>query len=358
MTPMVTLFQWDLPYNMQEMGGLTNPLFVNWFEQYARFVFSTFGHKVKFWMTINEPNSLCYGGYSYEFIPLLNLSGITDYLCGHHALLAHANVYHLYDREFRPSQNGKVGYNINVQLPVPLDPTSQDDINSTEDDYHWSINGLLHPIFSNAGDYPRIMKERIANYSSVQGFATSRLPSFTNEQINDIRGSADFLGLSYYTYDLIKAQVGKFVEMYDEDVGAAAPNGFQYKDAPQIFSKGIQRINNDYHPTIYITENGFPDAPLEDKAKITYLRGHLAEVLKAIKNGVDIRAYLVWSLLDTFQWQHGYRPKFGLFQVNFNDSNLIRTPRLSARYIAQVYKTRHLIDMSALNDLPSLSTTA
>lgn len=64
--------------------------------------------QVKYWMTIYDPNSLCYGGYGYEFIPLLNISGISDYLCAHHVLLAHAKVYHLYDREFRRSQNGEI----------------------------------------------------------------------------------------------------------------------------------------------------------------------------------------------------------------------------------------------------------
>lgn len=66
-------------------------------------------------------------------------------------------------------------------------------------------------------------------------------------------------------------------------------------------------MNKDYHPTIYITENGFPESGLEDKAKIAYLRGHLAEVLKAIQEGVDIRGYMLWSLLDNYQWQYGYQ---------------------------------------------------
>lgn len=74
-----------------------------------------------------------------------------------------------------------------------------------------------------------------------------------------------------------------------------------------MFGKLIQRINKEYHPTIYITENGFPESALEDKTKIEYLRGHLAEVLKAIQNGVDIRGYLLWSLMDNFEMQLGYQ---------------------------------------------------
>lgn len=139
MIPMVVIFHWDLPYSMQQMGGLTNPRFVDWFEQYARFAFNTFGDKVgiydsvykivrhillekinivvnvmvnvaqvKFWVTINEPNIICGDGYGdATIIPAVNVSGIADYNCGHHALLAHARAYRLYDREFRSRQNGK-----------------------------------------------------------------------------------------------------------------------------------------------------------------------------------------------------------------------------------------------------------
>lgn len=118
-----------------------------------------------------------------------------------------------------------------------MDRMSQEDIKATEDVYQWTINGLLHPIFSNTGDYSRVMKERIANYSRIQGFATSRLSSFTKEQIRDVRGSADFLGLTYYTYDLIKAQFtdASTVPLFDRDVGAAAPQGFQYKVSLRFF---------------------------------------------------------------------------------------------------------------------------
>ncbi|EFN86879.1 Lactase-phlorizin hydrolase [Harpegnathos saltator] len=220
MIPMVTLFHWDLPIDMQKLGGLTNPLFVDWFEQYARFVFSTFGDKVKFWMTIHEPNNLCYDGYSNESILFINLSGIAGYLCIHHAILAHARVYRLYEREFRTSQNGKVGYTISCNYPLPNSP-SHEDVTAAERDYQWFVKGLLNPIFDSTGDYPSIMKERIANYSRAQGFSISRLPSFTKKQIDDVRGSADFLGINYYMNDILKASSANEITnvSYTNDVG-------------------------------------------------------------------------------------------------------------------------------------------
>lgn len=106
---------------------------------------------------------------------------------------------------FTAGHLGKVGYSVNCEWPLPEDSSSQEDVIAVETDYNWFINGFLHPIFSSDGDYLPIMKERIANYSRVQGFARSRLPSFTKEQIRYVRGSADFLGINYYTYEIIKA---------------------------------------------------------------------------------------------------------------------------------------------------------
>ncbi|XP_014484387.1 PREDICTED: cyanidin 3-O-glucoside 5-O-glucosyltransferase (acyl-glucose)-like [Dinoponera quadriceps] len=129
---------------------------------------------------------------------------------------------------------------------------------------------------------------------------------------------------------------------FDFDPGVILTEETQLRDAPLMFGKVLQRINEDYHPTIYITENGFSESALEDKAKVTYLRGHLAEVLKAIQNGVDIRGYILWSLMDNFELQFGTQFQFGLFHVDFNHPNLTRTPRLSSKFITRVYKTRRL----------------
>ncbi|XP_014487191.1 PREDICTED: myrosinase 1-like [Dinoponera quadriceps] len=344
MIPMVALFQMDLPYDLQKMGGLSNPLFIDWFEQYARLVFATFGDKVKHWTTISDLNLLCYCGYGNSYIPQVNLSGIADYLCGHHVLLAHTRVYHLYDREFRPKQNGEVGYTIYYQVPQPGDPSSDSDVAIAEVDHQRFNNWLVHPIFSSTGDYPPIMKEIVAIHSRIQGFSTSRLPRFTEEQIRNMRGASDFLGIHYYTYELVTpmSDVDIHVVNYDNDFGVAYAEEPSFRDAPSMLGKLIQRLNQDYHPTIYITENGFSESALEDKAKVAYFRGHLAEVLKAIRNGVDIRGYLLWSLMDSVELYFGTQLQFGLFHVDFNHPNLTRTPRLSSKFIARVYETRRL----------------
>ena len=114
-TPLATLYHWDLPQKLQELGGLANPLFSDWFEDYARVVFENFGDRVKMFITFNEPREICYQGYGGDLkAPILNSTAMGTYLCGKNLVVAHAKAYHLYDKEFRPTQKGQCGITISV----------------------------------------------------------------------------------------------------------------------------------------------------------------------------------------------------------------------------------------------------
>lgn len=107
--PMITLYHWDLPLKLQDLGGWASPHMVDWFSDYARVAFERFGDRVKYWITINEPREICYQGYGgASLAPLYDYSGVGDYLCSKNLLMAHAKVYHMYDAEFRPSQGGVI----------------------------------------------------------------------------------------------------------------------------------------------------------------------------------------------------------------------------------------------------------
>lgn len=107
-TPVVTLYHWDLPQRLQDLGGWANPFLADYFANYARFAFETFGDRVKDWLTFNEPEEICYLGYGEAYrAPALIFHGVGDYLCGHTLLLAHAKAYHVYDDVFRKRQHGK-----------------------------------------------------------------------------------------------------------------------------------------------------------------------------------------------------------------------------------------------------------
>lgn len=122
--PLVTMFHWDLPWNIQQLGGWTNSIIIDLFVDYGRLLFDLYGDRVKIWTTINEPISLCYGGYGYVAAPGLNASGTADYMCGHNVLKAHAEVYHLYDKVYRKKQNGRIGALLNTRWYEPVDGNS------------------------------------------------------------------------------------------------------------------------------------------------------------------------------------------------------------------------------------------
>lgn len=105
--PMITLYHWDLPQNLQNIGGWTNPKIVTYFTEYSRIVFDHFADKVPVWTTFNEPAQICKQGYgAVDKAPVLDSSGLADYQCTHNLLKSHANVYHLYNNNYRSKYSG------------------------------------------------------------------------------------------------------------------------------------------------------------------------------------------------------------------------------------------------------------
>ncbi|KAG6439575.1 hypothetical protein O3G_MSEX000890, partial [Manduca sexta] len=100
--PIVTMYHWDLPQRLQELGGFINPLIADWYEDYAKVVFDNFGDRVKLWITFNEPREICYEGYGATGLaPILNATGVGTYICAKNLAIAHAKAYHLYNNEYK-----------------------------------------------------------------------------------------------------------------------------------------------------------------------------------------------------------------------------------------------------------------
>lgn len=126
-TPFVTLYHWDLPQSLQDLGGLANPLVAEWFEDYAKVVFQLFGDRVKHWITFNDPHELCTDGYGLNYsAPQIRSNGIGEYICYKNVLISHAKAYRLYDAQFRDDQRGEIGIAINVIWYTPHTESTED----------------------------------------------------------------------------------------------------------------------------------------------------------------------------------------------------------------------------------------
>nr|XP_053617030.1 myrosinase 1-like [Plodia interpunctella] len=352
--PMVTLYHWDLPQKLQDLGGWTNPHIVDWFGDYSRIAFELFGDRVKYWITINEPREVCYQGYGFVTkAPRLNIQGIAEYMCAKNLLVAHAKAFHIYDEEFRAVQGGTIGITLGTQW---YDPESENDIEAAEDAIQFEWGKYAHPIFSETGDFPPVMKEKIAAKSAEQGFLRSRLPKFTPDEIEYVRGSADFFGLNHYTTYLVyrneSVNTAYEVPSFYNDMECIRyqPSNWEggastwLKKTPKGFYNLLMKTKEDYNnPIVYITENGFATTDgLKDDDRILYHREYLDAMLDAIDDGVNIKAYTAWSIMDNFEWMQGYTERFGLYEVDYESPQRTRTPRKSAFVYKEIIRSRAL----------------
>ncbi|XP_041970641.1 myrosinase 1-like isoform X2 [Aricia agestis] len=357
-TPVVTLFHWDMPTVFMDLGGWTNPKVVDYFVDYARVAFELFGDVVKIWTTMNELHIHCYQGYGLDvFVPAMNLRGIAEYLCSHNMLLGHARAYHLYDKEFRPHQKGKIGVTLDAFFAEPKDSNKQEDVEAAERYLQMRLGLYAHPIYSESGNYPDLVRERIANISRQQGFSRSRLPEFTPEEVEMVKGTSDFFGLNHYTtYQMSPSEMEEDwqVPSMDHDVGVKmAPDpswpipGCSWLAVyPPGFRKLLNWITDNYGTKIpiVVTENGVCDGgELNDYTRVSYFNNYLNQMLLAMnEDGCNVQGYFAWTLMDDFEWSDGYTVKFGLFHVDFKSPKRTRTPKLSAINFHEIAVTRRV----------------
>ncbi|XP_011881185.1 PREDICTED: myrosinase 1-like, partial [Vollenhovia emeryi] len=348
--PFVTLYHWDHPDVFERMGGWMNETMVEWISDYARVVFKELGANIKYFITINEPNIFCISGYSEGVkSPGKKLGYLGKYLCMHNMLKAHAKIYHIYDTEFREQQKGHISI---VLLCAGVFPKNLCDIAAVDTYYQFDCGWGAHPIYSTTGDYPAVMKTRIAESSKLDGFSKSILPEFSPEWVQYIKGTSDFFGLNHYTSRLVETVPRVPGHAWYDYSGVKAsvdpswPNtASDLQVVPSGFREVLKKISNEYdYPPIIITENGFSDRDgIFDHLRIFYLHLYMKEMLSAIQeNGCKVKGYFTWSLLDSFEWIYGYTQRFGMVSVNFTDPNRTRTPKWSMNWYKHVIETKKL----------------
>ncbi|XP_068625370.1 myrosinase 1-like [Battus philenor] len=351
-TPMVTIYHWDLPQKLQELGGFMSPLFPEWYEDYARVVFEEFGDRVKLWITFNEPREICYEGYDIDRkAPRVNATGIGVYICAKNLVMAHARAYHLYKNEFASSQDGVVGITISVNWFGPLTDSEEDELAAElTRQGQWGI--YAEPIFSEEGGFPKELSERVAQKSREQGYPRSRMPEYTEEEKAFTRGAADFFGVNHYSGFLMTKGENLPEHTMADDIGSKSTTPEEWpvaasswlNQSPDSIYNALNYLKNRYNnPVIYITENGWstrPGAGLEDDDRIRYYRASLESALDALDAGINLKGYMAWSIMDNMEWMEGYTECFGLYEVDFEDPARTRTPRKSAFVYKQIIKTR------------------
>ncbi|KAL0184867.1 hypothetical protein M9458_020563, partial [Cirrhinus mrigala] len=291
--PMVTLYHWDLPQALQDISGWENPEMINIFNEYCDFCYATFGDRVKFWITFNEPQTIAWLGYGLGQIPPnVNQPGDAPYRVAHNLLKAHAKAYHTYDEKYRASQGGLVSISLNAEWAEPLDVNAPREVMAADRALQFQLGWFAHPIFKN-GDYPDAMKWQVSNKSELQGLTESRLPSFTDEDKAFIQGTADVFCISTYTTKVVSHVTSRLdIASYetDQDVKKDEAEGHLNTavNEQKAVAWGIRRLLNwlkeEYgDPEIYVTENGVAtglDTTVDDTERIFFLNTYVDEALK------------------------------------------------------------------------------
>ncbi|XP_010908751.2 beta-glucosidase 4 isoform X2 [Elaeis guineensis] len=302
--PYVTLYHWDLPYNLHEsMGGWLSEKIVEYFALYAETCFAKFGDRVKHWITINEPLQTAVNGYGVGvFAPgRYENSSFEPYLAAHHQLLAHAAAAAVYKKKFKATQGGQVGLVLDCEWAEAFSDKLQDKI-AAERRLDFQLGWFLDPIFF--GNYPAVMHERLGD----------KLPKFSDAHKELLRNSLDFVGLNHYTTRFIAhTQNTKEIHFY------------------QV--QEMDRIGMDDEDI----ETAALNEALNDQKRVGYFKGYIAAVAQAIRDGADVRGYFAWSLLDNFEWAQGYTKRFGLIYVDYKNG-LARHPKSSAIWFSRFLK--------------------
>ncbi|XP_035865347.1 lactase-like protein isoform X2 [Phyllostomus discolor] len=323
---------------------------ISYFSDYADLCFEAFGDRVKHWVTFSDPWTMAEKGYETgQHAPGLKLPGTGLYKAAHHIIKAHARAWHSYNTTWRSKQQGLVGISLNCEWGEPVDISNPKDIEAAERYLQFCLGWFANPIY--AGDYPQVMKERIGRKSAEQGLDMSRLPVFSLQEKSYIKGTSDFLGLGHFTTRYITernypARQGPSYRNDRDLVELADPN-WPDTGSQQLYSVpwGLRRLLNFAQtqygdPPIYVMENGASQklhcTELCDKWRIQYLKGYINEMLKAIKDGANIKGYTSWSLLDKFEWEKGYSDRYGFYYVEFKNRNKPRYPKASVQYYKKI----------------------
>ena len=325
-----TLYHWDLPQPLEDAGGWADRSVVGAFERYAKVCFTELGDVVDSWITINEPLCVAYSGYLYGNHAPGHRDRQKAAAAVHHVNMAHGVAVRAY-RE--TGLAAPIGITWNAVLPRPA-TSRPEDAKAAEAARIVDTDVFMLPCLGKG--YPELGEKLLGGTFPV-------MPG----DLELIAWPIDFIGLNYYNEGAVSA---------DENAGAGYSHRPFWQDKSEmgwpVTPGGLQRLlrwvaevsagafGRDSIP-IYITENGYagadevgPDGKVDDAGRIEYFKQHLAVCAELIRDGLNLKGYYAWSLLDNFEWAFGYTRRFGIVHVDY--STLKRTPKNSAYFLRDV----------------------
>jgi beta-glucosidase len=333
--PFCTLYHWDLPQPLQDQGGWQNRDTAQAFADYAGYVTGQLSDLVSHFLTMNEISTFIDLGYgSGEHAPGLKLAPGALALARHHAVLGHGLAVRAIRAAARPGT--RIGSAENVQPATPV-------FDSPE-----HVAAARRAMIEENAAYLTVMRLGRYTDSYLNGLGAAA-PIFTSDELKIISSPLDFQGLNIYTPCWVRA--------------ADTPLGYAVVPDPQSYPHmandwltigpeamyWVPKLANEAFDLreIYITENGAsstdtiaPDGNIYDTDRTMYLRNYLNHLQRAVADGMPIRGYFLWSLLDNYEWRDGYDKRFGITYVDFK--TLKRTPKLSSRFYQNVVRRNSL----------------
>jgi len=328
--PAVTLYQWDLPAALDDLGGWRNPESRHWFTEYARVAFEAFGDRVPLWATLNEPWVIAHDGH----ITGCNAPGHRNLyeapLVSHHLLCAHGAAVQLYRSRWRQ----QIGLVVNLEPKYPATRKAADRAAAVRADVYFNRQ-YLDPVFF--GRYPDGLPELFGD----------AWPEFPERDLTLIRQPLDFVGVNYYTRKVVRHDDAVWPDRASPvRVPRKSYTETGWEVHPESFTRALCWVKQRYGDVpLYVMENGAayrdPPRPLRgrvhDPQRVRYYRDHLRAALDAIRAGVDLRGYFAWSLMDNVEWSSGTTMRLGLVHVDYE--TLRRTIKSSGRFYAEVIRT-------------------
>jgi beta-glucosidase len=343
--PWVTLYHWDLPQALEDAGGWPVRDTAERFADYAAAVHDRLRDRVRYWTTLNEPWCSAFLGYASGHHAPGRTEPAAALAAAHHLMLGHGLAV-------QAMRNQDAGSTLGITLNLyPVDPASDAEADA---DAARRVDAVSNRIFLDPllrGRYPDDLRRDVAEISDMAFIADG--------DMKVINVPLDVLGVNYYTRHVVRASgqrpagpAGASAWVGSADV-QAVDRGLPKTDMgweidPQGLYDVLERVHREYGPIpLYITENGAafadqpgPDGSVPDPQRVSYLDQHFRVAGRAIDDGIDLRGYFVWTLLDNFEWAWGFSKRFGLVYVDYETQR--RIPKDSARWFAEVTRRNGL----------------